>query len=196
MSKSTRMISEQLRSIIGLEEYAPKQKVYVAIDPGKSGAIVFLDPNGGLNKWVIPKIGDDIDGNALYAIIEGIKDKFDPVIIIEDVHSVFGASAKANWQFGFVCGLIRAMVIAHKLPFHMIQPKDWQKVVWSNDDKVYKPKKPDQKRPQLDTKATSLKAAVRLYPNYDFRATERSKIPHDGIVDALLMATAARRMNL
>jgi hypothetical protein len=39
-----------------------------------------------------------------------------------------------------------------------------------------------------DCKKMSELAAKRLFPNVDLRATERCKISHDGIVDALLIA--------
>src|SRR5690606_3365079 len=90
-----------------------RENVYVGIDPGKSGAIAFVDYQGNLHKWVIPVIGNDIDGNELYRIINHISTKYRPTFVIEDVHSVFGAGAGSNFQFGFVCGFIRAMVIAN-----------------------------------------------------------------------------------
>lgn len=40
---------------------------------------------------------------------------------------------------------------------------------------------------KVDTKATSLLAAKRLFPDETFLATQRSKVPHDGIVDAVLI---------
>lgn len=42
-------------------------------------------------------------------------------------------------------------------------------------------------KPKVDTKATSLLAAKRLFPDETFLATQRSKVPHDGIVDAVLI---------
>lgn len=44
-----------------------------------------------------------------------------------------------------------------------------------------------QEQPKVDTKATSLLAAKRLFPEETFLATTRSKVPHDGIVDAVLI---------
>lgn len=172
------------------------RKVYVGIDPGKSGAISFVNPEGLLEKWGIPIAGKDIDANELYRILKDISERYSPVVILEDVHSLFGMSAASNFSFGFVCGMIRAMVIANTIPFHMVAPKTWQKLIWVNDDKVYKPKKPTQKNPSVDTKATSLKAATRIFPHFDLTKNERSKVPHDGIVDAVLLSEYGRRLNL
>jgi hypothetical protein len=44
-----------------------------------------------------------------------------------------------------------------------------------------------------ETKAMSLLAAKRLFPNEDLRATERCAKAHDGKVDALLLAEFCRR---
>lgn len=188
--------SLKLQKMFDDKKTTNRSKVYVGIDPGKSGAICYVDTDGCLNKWVIPVSGKDVDAQALYDIIDGIKQYHDPVIVLEDVHSMYGMSANSNFQFGFVCGLIRAIVIVHRIPFHFVAPKTWQKVIWSTPDKVYKPKKPTQKNPSVDTKATSLNAAKRIFPNFDFTKNQRSRVEHDGIVDAILIAEFGRRTNL
>ena len=48
---------------------------------------------------------------------------------------------------------------------------------------------------KVDTKATSLTAAKRLWPGDGFLASPKSKVAHDGIVDAMLIAEAARRIS-
>ncbi len=173
-----------------------KPKIYLGIDPGKSGAIAFVDPEGKLHKYVIPIAGSDIDGQELYNILDTIRYHYTPTVILEDVHSLFGMSAASNFSFGFVCGMIRAMVIANSLPIHMVAPKTWQKLIWLNDDKVYKPKKPEQKNPSIDTKATTLKAVRRIFPTFDLTKNQRAQIPHDGIVDAIALSEYGRRLNL
>jgi len=49
---------------------------------------------------------------------------------------------------------------------------------------------------RIDTKATSINAARRLFPEVDLRKSERSKKPDDNKVDSMLMAEYARRRNL
>ena len=107
-----------------------------------------------------------------------------PYIVIEQVHSVFGSSAKSNFTFGYVCGQLDAILKCNNIPHSKVPPKTWQKEMW-----VGVPK-------QDDNKATSLLAATHIFPGVDFRATERSKKAHDGIVDAFLIAEYARRKNL
>ena len=46
---------------------------------------------------------------------------------------------------------------------------------------------------KVNTKKTSLACAKRLWPTDTFVKNERCKTAHDGIVDAMLIAEAARR---
>lgn len=66
-----------------------------------------------------------------------------------------------------------------------ITPKKWQKMFWIT------PKMP--KGVKFDTKAAALKVARQLWPEQDWLATSRSSVPHDGLVDASLIAEFCRR---
>ncbi len=197
-----------------------KTRLYLGIDPGKSGGIVALKPDGTVvDKFIMPILGDNLDVAKMYDLFKALHDRYHITVILEDVHSIFGMSAATNWTFGYVCGAIEAVVLCLKLKMVKVAPKTWQKEIWINSDKVYKPKKPEQKNPSIDTKPTSICAAARLFPREDLRgeiiikyyadsAANRKagkankeipsakKEPHDGIVDALLMAEYGRRKNL
>lgn len=166
--------------------------IFTGVDIGINGAIVTIDINQKIiRRSTIPKIGGKVDNKALVAEFELFAEKHN-VIGLEDVHSIFGASAKANFTFGEIKG--KKIGIAETLAFlygHRIvyvPPKVWQKRIWSNVDMVYKPKKPKDKRKKVDTKKTSLMAAKRLFPNEDFLRNSRCTVPHDGLVDAALIA--------
>lgn len=181
-----------------LVNYNPMELIYLGIDPGKNGGIIALLNNEIIGKWIIPLIGDKVDLNALYLIFNTLKSKYRITVILEEVHSVYGSSAESNWVFGFVCGAIEAIVISNGLRLNKIQPKEWQAEIWQNGDKVYKPKKPDQKKASIDTKGTSLNAAKRLFPGFDFRKSDSKQVKndHDGLIDAALLAEMGRRKNL
>lgn len=197
----------------------PLTKAYIAIDPGKFGGVVIMTPDGRvISKHETPLLNDDLDVLKLSEIISEASKEFILTAIIEDVHSIFGTSSGSNFTFGYVCGQIDAVVKCSRLKLINIQPKFWQKNVWTTVDMVYKPKKPDQKKASVDTKATSLNAVKRLFPNEDCRGNIIEKyyadnpknrklgiagqlVPttktkeHDGIIDALLMCEVARRLN-
>ena len=120
---------------------------------------------------------------------------------MEDVHSIYGSSAKATFSFGEIKGLLRGLLIATGIPYQLVQPKIWQKEIWANEDMVVDYKKVtvkgvEQTRKDVNTKQTSFKAARRLFPNIDLRKTERCRNFDDNKTDSLLMCEYARRKNL
>ena len=150
-------------------------KIYIGIDIGKDGGIAVLNNKQELIELIpIPKNKDTVD--ELYLFVQLYKYRDENVIVgLEDVHSIFGASAKSNHSFGDIKGLKRGFVIAlshtHRWKYVLVQPKEWQGRIWTNSDKVYQVKKPNQKQRRVDTKATSKKVAQRMFPQQDFLRT-------------------------
>lgn len=172
-------------------------KCYMSIDPGSKGFIC-TQIDGVFKHYSI----EDNDLYQLSEIMAEIRSKYDNLVcVIEDVHSIFGSSAKSTFNFGFNKGYLIGLLAANKIPYILVQPKEWQKVMWSNADMVvtYKQIKIKDKmvsKKVVDTKATSINAAKRLFPTIDFRKSERAKNIDDNKVDATLMSEYARRMNL
>lgn len=170
--------------------------ILVGIDVGKDGGIVAMDIDGNiLLKSGIPKEKDRYSHyHKMYAILKQVRvlNGFnnDIVVGIEDVHSLYGMSAKSNFSFGGIKDAKVMACVALGYEFHLVQPKVWQKGVWCEEDIVLQGNKRSR-----DTKATSLNAAKRLWPKEDFRKSSRSKNPHDGIVDAALIAEYCRIIN-
>lgn len=173
-----------------------KPKAWIGVDPGKKGGIVAISDNGIIGKWVVPLLGDNVDSVGIWNILSELKDKFNCTLILEDVHSLFGMSASTNFSMGHTLGILDGIIAVSKIRLSRVAPKTWQKLIWENNDMVYKPIKTDQKKPSVDTKATSINSALRLFPNTDFRATTRSKNSHDGMCDACCLAEYGRRINL
>lgn len=172
-------------------------KIYIGVDPGSDGFISVIGEDGVYE--FLP-----IDGTPIQNVSNFIG-KFglgNCVAVLEDVHAVFGSSAKGTFSFGFSKGMLLALLVAHRIPYVLVAPKDWQNEVWINADKEYTAQKQKLKSGEertikkVDTKSTSINAARRLFPSVDFRKSERAKKPHDGKVDALLMAEYGRRKNL
>lgn len=171
--------------------------IWVAIDPGKDGAIVAIDTEGTIiSKNVIPKIGDDIDATELCDMLLHLNHHYKPTVVLEDVHSLFGMAAATNFSMGHTLGIIEGVIAVAKIKKVKVAPKTWQKEIWHKDDMEYKAIKEGQKKASVDTKQTSMKAAHRLFPGEDFRKSARSRVAHDGICDAVLMAEFGRRKNL
>lgn len=156
-------------------------KYYLGIDVGKDGGLaLYNSETGGLMTWLIP---DDLKGlDECFSDIRREVGTADILVLIEDVHSIFGSSAKSNFQFGRIRGVKEALSVCWFGGYEVIQPKKWQRVIWREEDFVLK------ESGSIDTKLTSANAAKRLFPGYDFRKSGRARKPHDGLVDATLIA--------
>ncbi len=175
-------------------------KIRIGIDIGSNGAYaIFVDDQ--LQSYGKIPGDDELDMNGLLQCIWDASPKGDDHsyhFVIEDLHSIFGSSAKSNFQFGVNNGLVIGLLQTIEFSYTKVQAKKWQKEMWEGvrpvevlvKGKVNKDGSPKYK---IDTKATSLLAAKRLFPKESFLATERSKVPHDGIVDACLIGLYCTR---
>lgn len=164
-------------------------KTYVGIDIGKLGAVVAIFPTGKIETYAMPRVGTEIDQHRLVEVFHSIKRRSDETItVMEDVHSLLKAGAKSNFQFGRSLGIVEGIVVALSLPFYKVSPKTWQKVCLEGIPIMKKSGPIMEGRGSNDTKAMALQAVKRLYPNQDLTKSARASVPHDGIVDALLMA--------
>lgn len=161
---------------------------HIGIDPGKDGAIV-AQTDKGIEKIMIPLIGNEIDLHSLNHTIRRLSLSGGPHhFILENVHTLPIMSAKSNFTFGSVFGMLQALLVANNCKFTLVTPKEWQKEMWQGIPKQTKPGKK-----QTDTKAMSLLAANRLFPLQDLTKSDRASKAHDGIVDALLISEYCKR---
>ena len=90
------------------------KKAFAAFDPGKNGGLAILDDKGDVVfTATIPKIGKEIDLNALFKLVTHIKNFGETQhVVLERVHSIFGVGAASNFTFGQVNGFIEGMIVA------------------------------------------------------------------------------------
>lgn len=171
-------------------------KIFVGIDPGKSGHIVIIYPDNQIEKLPIPKIGKEVDVHALNRTLKIIKEE-PHHILTEDLHAIFGSSASSTFSFGWVNGILEGLLVANELSFTKVQPKVWQKEMFQGIPEQRKPSKLNKKgnevKGRIDTKVMSIMASKRLFPNFSLLPTERCRKDDDGISDSLLMAEFCRR---
>ena len=175
-------------------------KHIVGIDPGKNGAIVHLTDGQVAHALVMPTIGKKLDIHELARVLALFCSE-DTHVFVEAVHAIYGSAAGATFVFGEVFGAIKGVLATLNQPFTLVQPKKWQAIAYQGIPEIRKPsvkitkgKRAGQTvKGQRDTKAMSLLAAKRLFPNVNLTATERNTKPHDGIVDALLIAAYGYR---
>lgn len=162
--------------------------MYTGIDPGKKGAIVKINSRGRVWMYTMPLLSNgDVDLDKLCKLISKLRTRY---VCLESIHSLYAQSKGSAFTMGRVWGNCEAAVICKGHHLDYVRPMDWQSKIWIPEDVV---KTPEGKN---DTKASSLRAARRLYPRLDLRYGQNEivhkgrqrSIPHDGIVDALLIA--------
>jgi hypothetical protein len=103
-----------------------KPSAYIGVDPGASGEICLLVPSIPTIVWCncseFP--GYIRDWLTYHQKAWDIK-----MIMIEDVHSIYGMSAKSNFSFGYNLGAITAICKTVGLGVDKVTPKVWQKAV-------------------------------------------------------------------
>jgi len=170
-------------------------KCYIGIDCGISGGIGVIDENGiMLASEVMPTVktgkGNKIDIAMLRKILFAPIGKIvtaNPAaytFIIEDP-GAHAPSASGLRSMTYCFAVAETLVFLTGCRYHTVLSQRWQKEFWS------RPKMPKGKK--FNTKAAALECARKLWPNQQFKATDRSTKAHDGIVDALLIAEYGRR---
>lgn len=168
-------------------------KYYIGIDIGVMGAIVVLskDTNEVHETYVMPRIGKMVDIHSLKKLLNYYRSQ-ECHVVFEDLHAIHNSSAGANYTFGFNGGIVEGVVGGLGLPFTRVTAKVWQKELFEGVKKLQK-KSSSGKTMVNDTKKMALVAAQRLFPKANLLATQRSSVPHNGIVDALLIAEYCKR---
>lgn len=100
--------------------------MFIGVDPGAKGAICLLGPSGDVSFSPTPnvtRLKESVEEIFTWLAVGPIPFR----VGIEDVHSIYGMSAKSNFQFGRNIGLIECLVhLTSTHPVEYIQPKQWQ----------------------------------------------------------------------
>lgn len=97
-------------------------KGILGVDPGKGGAICFLDTS----TKTVDFISLDLPSMLVKEWLLTKKDIIS-VAWLEDVHSIFGASAKSNFKFGYNLGWVTGLLTSSEIPVRRVTPKEWQR---------------------------------------------------------------------
>lgn len=157
-------------------------KLYLGIDPGKKGAMVFLNEDASIVSWYgMPLTGKEYDRQRIKKILLSHKVYR---VAIENPTAIFGTSKSSFASLRECVGMLYGMCEMAILPYILVQPKEWQKECWKHVQK------------QKDPKKTSTLAAQNLWMDTDFCITNNgnpSRNYNDGYIDAALIAEYARR---
>lgn len=146
----------------------------MGIDPGQKGAI-------GLTTTDYPMRIQVLEGVDYSCFREIIQEASVEHIYLEKAQSMPKQGVTSMFNYGVGFGHLMGWIDSLMIPFTLVTPQAWMKVM-------------HQGATGADAKAKSLQVAQRLFPEIDFRATERCKKPHMGLVDACLIAEYGRRV--
>jgi len=119
---------------------------YLGIDPGVSGAIAILNPEGKLAAVedlpvIVAKAGKKtrrrLDARTLgYRILELVDGEvLNCQVMLEDVHSMPRDGKAAAFTFGRSFGIIEGVVAALGLPYRFVTPQKWKPAMTIPKDK-------------------------------------------------------------
>ena len=153
----------------------------VGIDPGYSGAIAFLDPQGPLfvvhDMPVAPSVKGrtELDLNQLYQLLR--QDYMRKVVMLEKVATMPGQGISSAFRFGQGYGAIEMALVACGYERHYVTPPVWKKYFGLSKDK-----------------GSSRALACQRLPDHAFRF---SRVKDDGRAEATLLALYAQeKLNL
>lgn len=162
---------------------------YIGIDIGKKGSIVVIDETSSeIARYKMPMIKDTVDWHALNQILEPYEG-FNGMVVYEKLGVIFGTSKKTAFSMGEQYGSVRMCCIANNIRYTEVQAVKWQEEMFQGQQKIFV----NGSKTKVDTKAMALVAVKRLFPTTKLTFGEVASVPHDGFVDALLMAEYARR---
>lgn len=158
---------------------------YIGIDPGLQGAIATIHESEEITTLIMPtlKIGKKrtldnamLAGTFSLPNILGIKS----YVILEQQQAMPKQGVTSMFSIGYGFGALKQCLVDFSIPHEVVRAQVWQKEFGISGRKG-------------NTKAQALQICQSLFPNLNLLATERSKKPHEGIVDAILIAEFARR---
>ena len=158
---------------------------FVGIDPGLTGAFGVIEGNHIYGApiptfWRVLKSGKRRKQYDYMAIRKFLKVRKDAIVTLEEQFPFPGQGVVSQFSTGFGYGLLLGMMCGLGIVTKIVHAKVWQKEFFKRDM-------------EKTTKEQALEVVKEIYPHVDLFSSERSAVPHDGIVDAILIAEYGRR---
>lgn len=159
---------------------------YLGIDNGISGGLALVSEQGLMVYYTAmptqqTRKGNEIDVRTLRLWLDDHHIlPVNAVAVIEEPGGSKSAAAGASMAGSFHA--LRSLLELRGFRHARVTPQKWQKEILNCGTG--------------ETKPVALQKAQTLWPEEQFLATERSKVPHTGIIDAALIAEYGRRKAL
>lgn len=143
------------------------------IDPGAEGAVAV----GGERDIHTVELLKEVTPDWIRQVHHGVSHCH---VYLEKAQAMPGQGVSSMFNYGVGFGTIIGWLEALKLPYTLVTPREWTKELHKGCTGE-------------TAKEKSLMAARRLFPMMKLEASERSRKPHAGIIDALLICEYGRR---
>ena len=145
----------------------------VGIDPGKKGAICEYYEDQDIIKFYPMDIDIFID------LVKKWRTEM-PHVYLEKAQAMPTQGVRSMFNYGRHYGMLEGILLGASINYEAVAPQTWTSVMT---------------RDYLGEtgKERALEAVKFLFPDVNLLATKRSKKPHDGFVDALLIAEYGKR---
>ena len=162
-------------------------RIIIGIDNGLNGALVALSDHPGppIHFAVMPtrgkSKGNEVNAELVWCFLDSWdRDCITVILETPGKHSPGAQALCSMWDsYGAIRGVLESRGIRHV----RITPQAWQKVMLPGCAKG-------------DTKPAALAKARQLWPGEDWLASPRCTKPHDGMIDAALIAEYGRLLKL
>jgi hypothetical protein len=145
----------------------------VGIDPGKDGGFVGLSDEGAfMCAAVMPE--------DVREIMDYLGEWEPSHVFLEKAQAMPKNGAVSMFNYGMGYGILRGVLLTMAIPHTLVPPGTWTRMMHAGAS-------------GKEAKKKSLEVARRLFPTADLRKPVSGKKPHEGIVDALLIAEYGRR---
>jgi crossover junction endodeoxyribonuclease RuvC len=149
---------------------------YIGIDPGKTGGLAAVRSGNVIAVAAMPLAGNMIDGVTLHAWLIDQLGTGNILVALEKVSAMPKQGVKSMFTFGMGYGIVQGVLAAIDISYQLVTPQAWKKVILAGTPK---------------DKMAAIEYCLRMYPYVSLLATERSKVPHNGIADAICIAAYA-----
>lgn len=161
-------------------------RLFVGIDPGKSGAAVALGEGGELvASLLLPHVGKDLDTKGMLEWFQSLCwSSGEPVATLSVIVEALGSRPHARMgvssaiTMGKNWGRIEGTLAGLGCRYDIVTPQRWQKEICPGG---------------AEPKVRSIAASRRLVPDLDL-TPGRKKKAHDGLADAACIAEFCRRV--
>jgi len=164
--------------------------IYIGIDPGINGALAALGKD-----WqranVMPIVAGIAGGTKstldIGAIVHWLKTAIhndllnvneEVLVGLEKVSAMPKQGITSAFNFGQTYGILKGIVVTLGYPLELVRPQAWKKIILEGT---------------LKDKSAAIQYIKQRYPDLNLKATERCRVDHDGMADAICIAAYLER---